>query len=128
MATTRTLRGYLDRAFDASQSAGITLREQLRVQEDYALAVIEKGQVLASASGNGFSTSYSSPGLSSNAELTANDWRHLIDMHDQVASDLGASHTDFTVKAEMMLRLRTAPRSHTTDFSSLRFTSQSLPR
>jgi hypothetical protein len=114
-------RASLDDAYDASLVApAVTLRVKLRSYETAARTRISSGQLIASTSANGHSTSFSTPGSDGLSPSEVVElWRELIDLHDQVKTDIGGSPSDAVVKAEMMARLVPCFESEG-DFSALR--------
>lgn len=117
---TNDLRRGLDDAYDDAQAATVTLREQLRLNERAAGALLAGGS-LSSVSKNSASQSYAfGRGQVTTADL-ARGWRDLIDLYDRVFaafSTAGSSTADSAVVAEMRLRLQPV-REFTKDFSRL---------
>lgn len=124
MLPTAIKQASLDDAYDAAVAGSIALRVQLRTYETAARATIAGGQVVASVSATngagGRSSSFFEPEKSGMTPLDAVElWRELINLFDQVYSDIGGTPTDAVVKAEMMARLVPAYEAEG-DFSSLR--------
>ena len=92
----------LDDAYDDSQAAAITLREQLRLNER-AAGRLSSGGSLASVSKNSASHSFAYGRGTVTAIEVARGWRELIDCHDLTAAAL-SSTDDAAIKAEMLLR------------------------
>ena len=125
MVSTRIKRASLDDAFDASVTAAITLRAQLRLYETAARAAIASGQVISSVSATngagGRSTSFFQVEGMSPVE-TLEMWRELIDLNDLVVeqeslTDNVANRT--AIKTEMMGLLKPCFEA-TNDFRNLR--------
>lgn len=129
--STATLRGLLDKAWLAAPAGANSLRDQLLIFEQQALALIGGGS-LASVSKNSASQSYASGPNALTPLQIQRAWRYLVDLFDEVKAwaddelaevppdgDEPANDLDPAVYAEMMNRLRYV-YSESTDLTELR--------
>jgi hypothetical protein len=127
VVSTGIKRATLDDAYDASVTASLTLRAQLRLYETAARAAITTGQIVATVSqsnaAGGRSTSFSTPGSEGISPVRMVElWRELIDLNDQVVADLDVDDNEanrLAIKNEMMGLLKPVTE-HYGDFSLLR--------
>lgn len=121
------MQGALDDAYDASVTAAVTLRTQLRTYETAKWTTNSTGQVVANVSRNngagGQSTSFFAPTLTGfhPADIQI-AFRTLINLYDQVVATEELTDTTadrLAIKTEMMGLLKPCTE-YTTDFSLLR--------
>lgn len=125
---TEILQGALDDAYDASVTAAITLRAQLRIYETAKWTTNSAGQVVANVSRNnaagGQSTSFFAPSLTgfhpTDIQIA---YRHLINLYDRAMGYLSLTDTTgnrLAIKTEMMGLLQPCTEVELSDFSGLR--------